>query len=175
MTDIADTAAQTESAAQNLFRIMAELSEAQADVALLERLKGAQARVTKLTAEQEAAVTTQNKALHAEEKAKESARFVGFQGINVVDKGADKDVLSSTFEITYTRLTWDMDANASRPTPHTVSGFSGLPSLAFQYLLERHPDKIPDKIMRLAPGDPSAAFGRYFDGMRRGYLTGSLV
>ncbi|MBA3678494.1 MAG: hypothetical protein H0W74_14020 [Sphingosinicella sp.] len=176
MTDTANPGERTLSAASNLFRVMQELSEAQADVALLERLKGAEARVKRLTAEQQTAVAEQDAAMTAEAEAAEAAKFQGFTDITVKDKRpAESNVLTSTFQITYTRLTFDMDANASVPMPHTCNGFGELPNLAFDYLVDKYPQRIPAKIMALAPGEPREAFKRYFMGLKRGYLKGSLV
>jgi hypothetical protein len=39
-------------------------------------------------------------------------------------------------------------------------------------LIERCPDRIPGKIMALAPDKPREAFGRYFAGLRRGCFIG---
>jgi hypothetical protein len=177
MTDTAVTAAaaETERAAANLFRIMAALSAAREDVALLERLKGAEALVKRLTAEQDAALTTQNKAIAAEAKATDDERFARFSDINVTDKRPEEGLLSAPFVISYVLSTWDMGAHASVPLTRSVTGFKVLPHIVLEYLIERHPSKIPARIMALAPGNPRAAFDRYFGGLSRGYITGSLV
>lgn len=63
-----------------------------------------------------------------------------------------------------------MFSNKSLPASNTVVGFDSLPSNVMAYLIERHPDQIPDKIMRLAP-NPADAFSRFFVGLARGHLT----
>jgi hypothetical protein len=40
------------------------------------------------------------------------------------------------------------------------------------YLIEKCPDRIPAKIMALAPDNPRDAFSRYFAGLKRGCLIG---
>jgi len=170
MTDTA-----TLSTTENLFRIMAELGEAQQDVALLERLSTAQVRVDRLTGEQATAVAAQDAELAAEATATNEARFANYGVITVADKTPDEHVISTGFAITYTRLTYDMHYRENLPTAHIIEGFLALDDLTFDCLVEKHPEQIPRKIMALAPGDPRAAFERYFAGKRRGYLKGSLA
>lgn len=163
------------SATDSLFRIMKELAEAQKDVAQLERLSTAKERVTRLTAEQANAVIDQDAELAQEAATIEAARFSGFSSIEVLDRDPADSVMHSRFAITYTRDTYDMNYRENLPKAVTVQGFLGLDDLTFDYLVEKQPSKIPSKIMVLAPGNPRAAFERYFQGKRRGYLSGSLV
>lgn len=80
-------------------------------------------------------------------------------------------VLAAGFTITYERLAFNMAANANLPTRSVCNGFDALPDAAFDYLCEIKPEAIPAEIMALAPGDPQAAFARYFKAKRRGYLA----
>lgn len=106
----------------------------------------------------------------AQEKLDNDARFAGLSGITVTDKTPDETTLRSSFEITYVSLIYDMYANASLPFPSTVVGFDALPEHVLAYLLERHPEQIPAKIIRLA-ANPADALNRFFMGLKRGYLT----
>lgn len=106
----------------------------------------------------------------AQEKLDNDARFAGLSGITVTDKTPDETTLRSSFEITYVSLIYDMYANASLPVPSTVVGFDALPEHVLAYLLERHPEQIPAKIIRLA-ANPADALNRFFMGLKRGYLT----
>lgn len=169
-TNTAVTTARVERAAENLFRIERELKEAEADVALLERLKKAEDRAKSLRAERTAASDKLTAARDAEDKARKANRFAAFQSIEVRDRIPGEGLLRSSFEITYSRLTYDMNANASYPQSFTVMGFKGLPDDAFAYLLYAHPEKVPAKIMALAPNDPQLALERYFVALRRGFV-----
>lgn len=156
--------------ANNLSRITDELSTAQADVAFLGRLRGAEALVKSLSHEQASLSSQLDLALAAEAEALRAARFASLGSIRVVDQTPDKHVIGSVFRITYGKISWDMDANISIMTDHIAEGFAGLPSEVLEYLIEEHPSQIPFKIAGLA-ATPGAAFARYFVGMQRGFLA----
>lgn len=167
MTTLKITAAQ---ASATLARINADLAEAQQDLALLERLKAAPDRVKRLTADQAKTIKERDNALAAEQNARREARFTGLSDLRVVDTTPGESVLRSGFTITYTRIAYDMDSGQNAPQPVTISGFGALPDNVFAFLIERHPDRIPAKIMALAPNDPEEALNRYFLGLRRGVI-----
>ena len=158
--------------AVDLTRINAELEAAREDVALLERLKSAQDRVNRLTAEQAKAVREHDKALAAEAKAAKAARFASISNVLVTEHPdtVREHALRASFTITWTQPVWD--GRASIPTQHSIGGFSALPSHVFEYIMENCPDRIPAKIMALAPDNPREAFGRYFRGLKRGCIVG---
>jgi len=168
MTTPKITAAQ---ATATLTRINADLAEAQQDLALLERLKAAPDRVKRLTADQARAVKERDAAATAEQKASAEARFKGLSDLRVVDTTPEEGVLRSGFTVSYIRIAYDADTGQNVPQPVTISGFGGLPDNVYALLIERHPDRIPAKIMALAPGDPTTAFARYFRGLSRGFLA----
>ena len=154
-----------------LARVSANLAEAEQDLALLERLKSAGDRVKRLTADKEKAVKDRDAALATERKVREAARFGGLSDLRVLDATPAEGVLRSAFSINYTRVAYDMDTGQNVPQPVTISGFGGLPDNVFALLVERHPDRIPAKIMALAPNDPKEAFARYFRGLTRGFIA----
>jgi hypothetical protein len=153
----------------DLERIDADLEIALADVALLERLKSAQDRVARLTAEQEKATKARDKALAAEAKAHQDARFAGLVDVQITDKTPEENVVRSLFVITYSRPTWD--GRTSRVTQHERSSFGSLPPEVLDYIIEKRPELIPAKIMALAPDSPRDAFRRYFVSTRRGFVS----
>lgn len=157
-------------AAAELERITAELTEARADVAMLERLKSANDRVARLTAEQEKAIKARDKALAAETKANDERRFASISNVSVTDgKTAAENVVRSTFTITYSKPAFD--GRSTRVREHTCEGFGPLPPEVLDYIIEKRPDLIPAKIMALAPDSPRDALRRYFVALRRGYVA----
>lgn len=171
MTQTNDLAQRSAIAAAKLARVTEELEAAQSDVALLERLKSAQDRVKRLLPEQEAALAEAAAAKDAESLAREEQRFAGLAGISVKDVRPEDNVTRSTFEISYTRLAYDFEARTQVPSDHTVTGFLALPDEVFAFLIAKHPDKIPAKIMDLCPSNPTTAFERYFMALRRGFVS----
>jgi hypothetical protein len=159
-------------AADDLERVAAELTDAQADLDLLKRLKSAADRVARLTAERGKATKERDKALAAEAKAAEATRFAHISDIQVVESPETmrEHVLRGSWTITYTRLTWN--GRSSAPAQRSVTGFSVLPSDVLDYLIEQHPGRIPAKIIALAPDNPREAMARYFASLRRGFIVG---
>jgi hypothetical protein len=155
----------------NLARIAAELEEARQDVTLLERLKSAQDRAKRLTAEQDRVIAERDKAQAAEAKARNAERFKGLSDLRIAETppATGGGVLHNSYVIRYTRPAWDMHAQESLPQTHEVSGFIGLPDDVFDWIIDRHPSAIPASIRALAD-DPREAFKAYFMGLRRGYL-----
>lgn len=157
----------------DLERISTDLHDAQTDLALLERLKSAQDRVTRLTAEQAKAIKERDKAVAAEAKAAKDARFAAISNVRVTESGVTllEHVLRSSWHITWTKPTWD-GRNANPLTEHSAGGFTTCPPDVLDYLIEICPEQIPAKIMALAPDDPTQALNRYFVSTKRGYVQG---
>lgn len=156
--------------AANLDRITADLAAAQADADLLERLKSAGDRLKRLTAEHDKAAADHRKAVASEAKAAEANRFAGISNIRVAESpnSLGENVVRSSWTISYTKPAWDGYVTA--PREHSVDGFSVLPSDVLDCIIEKCPERIPAKIMALAPDDAGEAFGRYFLAMKRGYV-----
>jgi len=159
-------------AAANLDRIASELREAEADVALLERLKSATDRVNRLTAEHAKAIKEQDKAAAADVKEAKSARLAGISDVTVTEHPDTQreHVLRASFTIHWTKPTWNGRSNP--PTKHSMTGFGACPPEVLEYLIERCPERIPSKIMALAPDHPREAFRTYFRGLKRGCFIG---
>ena len=158
----------------SLPEIETQLAAALADLALYERLTGAADRVKRLTAEQGEATAARDKAEADRAKAAEEARFAGLRDLRITETPGSKSssVLSSQFHISYTRDAWNVDAHATMPQAFTQTGFVGLEPKILEWIVQRHPEKIPASIMALAPDNVDAALDRYFVSLRRGYIQG---
>jgi hypothetical protein len=152
-------------------RIGAALQQAREDVALLQRLKTAEENAERLATELRAAQDELAEVMAADFKAKQEARYAGFLDITVTEHTPHNatGVLQMVFKTAVTRETFNGYENV--PEVRTYTGFQQLPNEAFGYLIERHPERIPDSIKALAPNDPAEAFDIYFMGLQRGYLT----
>lgn len=172
MTTTTDLTQHRIDAEVELHRIAEELSRAKQDAEIFARLKAAPDLVKRLGPLLSTAQDALTVATAAERQALEEARFANLLDIDVrVNRQtADEHVLRASFEITYTRLAWSDVEGANVPTKGHANGFSELPDDIFAYLISKHPGKIPAKIMALAPGDPEAAFDRYFVALRRGFI-----
>ena len=149
-------------------RIATELQDARQDVALLQRLKAAEADTKRLSFELSTAQDELAEALTADFQTQQNAKFASFLDITVTETGAVAG-LHRAFNITVKRLSFNGYENI--PQEHTFGGFRALPSDALHYLIEKHPERIPASITDLAPNDPYAAFDAYFTGLRRGFLS----
>lgn len=157
--------------AADIERITADLEQAHADIALLERLKSATGRVSRLTTELEKAKAARTKALTAEAKANDERRFASISNVSVsAGDTENENVLRSTFTINYSRPAWD--GRTTRVREHSTVGFGALPPEVLDYIIEKRPELIPAKIIALAPDSPRDAFRRYFVSMRRGFVLG---
>jgi len=145
-----------------------ELEEAQADVALLDRLKGAQDRVKRVTSE----ITALNRQLtKSEAEAAKAAREATRARIRdlEINRTGQGDGLHASYTITYKAQAWN--GFSSEWCEHSAAGFSTLEPEVMAYILEFVPEKLPTFIADLAPGDPHGAMDRYLNGLQRGFLA----
>jgi hypothetical protein len=149
---------------------MQGIVQAQADIALLERLHGAADRLAALTTLQADVIAQQGLIYEQAAKGRQELAFAKFSTVDITDKTPDENVIRSSFEVSYTVSSWDgRQSNLKRVT---MTGLMSLPDDLLGYLIVRHPHKIPTKIAQLA-ADPYEAFERYFIGMKRGHLIGN--
>lgn len=152
--------------------LLAELTEASKDLALMKRLKLAEANVDRLANELEETRALLPATIADEYVAQREALFSGFHSVSVEDKSAaSAHVLHKAFAITVKRIVTQFETGDNLLTDFTYNGFEAMPQETYLYLLERQPSAIPSSIMALAPNDPQAAFAIYFVGKRRGYLS----
>jgi hypothetical protein len=149
-------------------RLAADLRRAQRDVSLLQRLKAAETNARRIAAELQAAQDELAAANAAEMQAKRAEAYAKFLDIAVSQHGTDPGALDQSFVITVTAKTFN--GYQTVPSTLTFNGFAGLPSDAFGYLVECHPERVPAVIRDLAP-DLYEAFGLYFTALRRGYMS----
>lgn len=149
-------------------RLGAELTQALEDVALLQRLKSAEDDAKRLAIElrtaQEELVGANVAALQAER----AGSYLNFRDITISSAGLATG-LHTNFVINVTRLVFN--GRDSVPTVVTHTGFLALPSDAFGYLIDMHPELVPSFIKALAPDDLYEAFHRYFLGIKRGFIA----
>lgn len=161
-----------------------QLEAAKADAALLVRLKAAQSLVKTLEAalpealaayeaEQEKQAKAEQAATEAERIAALDAQFAGLSELIIteVPDATSSSVLSTRFQIGWTRPAWNSGANTTLPEPTAVWGFAALEPRVLAWIVTRHPDKIPVSVMALAPGNVEEALDRYFMGKQRGFLA----
>ena len=155
----------------DLNELAAALAAAEQDVLLLERLQSAKDRFARLTKDYDRAERAHEREEAAKEKEAYDNRFAGLIAVRVTGSGKDNSI-HQNYRITCTRDVYDTYAQRGIPKEVHYAGFLALPPDVFGFLIERHPEQVPAEIMALAPGDPEAAFSRYFQARRRGYVAG---
>ena len=150
------------------------LAEAEADLALAERIATATERVAKLKEEYTAAETEalRVQAQRAAEAAE--ARFAGISDIRITSTHtlAGDTLQHLLFTITWRAPRYDMRSGTSPIVDWQVAGFRAVPENVLAYLVAKAPDRIPSEIMALAPNSPAQAMETYLAGKRRGYFRG---
>jgi hypothetical protein len=149
------------------------LAEAEADVALLLRLKEAQATAARLRGELSAAEDKRAEALADTIAEERKARYASFKDVRVdtsIGTGTS-DALSARYTITFKRLAYNYSTRANDLVERSYHGFQAIEADALGYLIEVRPDALPAMISELAPGDPAKALQRYLSGMQRGYVA----
>lgn len=151
--------------------IAAELAEAKADVALLQRLNAADRRAAALQKQYDRALAAQDAALEKAAEEARRSRFDGLSNLRVVLEGDPDNLCRTAYRITWTGQQHDSYVGMSVPRQFDIVGFEALPENVFAFLIEQNPEQVPPTIRALAPGDLMEAFERYFRGRRRGYFT----
>ena len=157
-----------------LNEIETQLSAAQADLDLFQRLQSAAALVKTLTAARDKGAAAHAKAEAEKAKAAEDTRFAGLRDLTITETPNHKapGILSTRFNIQYTCNAFDSAAGATLPQRVSITGFTSLERNVLAWIVQRHPNKIPASILALAPGNIDAALDRYFTALRRGFLQG---
>ena len=160
--------------AAEVTRLQSELATAEQDIALLLRLKSAEASANRLREELATATAEQAKAGADAEEAARKARMAHFLDITISDTGLNDGInlVRTSFPISITKLAYDSMRNVTEPqTYEFLGGLQNLPPDALEYLVNERPEAIPGRILALAPGDPEAALERYFVAVQRGYVS----
>ena len=161
--------------ANRIASITVNLEGARADVALLQRLKDAQANAKRLTLELQATQEVLASALADERNAKLEAEFANIRKMAISTSVPPEDrtagVLKTTFAVTYETLSYDYQTRQNVWRTVSAPGINYLQARELAYLTQAKPELIPQCIVDLAPGQPAEAVSRYIQAMSRGYLT----
>lgn len=146
------------------------LAQADADVALLVRLKEAEATATRIRAELQAAQDKRANALADAAKQERMAMYASFKDVRV-DTSDGANALAVSYTITVKRLAYNYGTRENDLVERVYHGFESLEADALGYLIDVRPETIPAVLLSLAPGDPANAMRRYHQAKQRGYLA----
>lgn len=152
-----------------------DLAVAKADVALLNRLKEAEANLPRIADELEQAQKNLVTLLNDEQRDKRLASYAGIKTVTITDKTPGENVLGSTFAVTVIRNRFDHDIGANAEQQEDYVGFGIVPAEVLAYIVDKQPPILPAKILDLAPGNPAEAFDRFMVSKRRGYVVGAAA
>ncbi|WP_226660582.1 hypothetical protein [Alteriqipengyuania lutimaris] len=160
----------------NLHTLTTALAEAEADLALAERIATAKERVAKLTKE---LAEAEEEALRAEARRAAEAADARLANITDVQVTSAPSKSGNTLQHLLFTITWrapryDMRSGTSPVSRWEVVGFHAVPENVLAYLVEKAPDRIPPEIMALAPNSPARAMEAYLAGKRRGYFRSAV-
>lgn len=141
-------------------------NRAREDAALFERLKGASSLAARLAKEGEALTAKLSEVSAAEDAAKRDALFAQFGGMTVTyQMPPDRSgLLNAKWAIRWKKNVQTGYAWSSGMKDFDASDFTTLEHSypdAYRYLVEAHPEKIPDIIMELSPNNPAEAMAIY--------------
>ena len=152
--------------------ITAELAAANADVALLQRLKDAEANADRLTAELATLQDSADTALANANEAKRQEAFARIRNMSITaitpSDNPNPSLLQTRFAVAYETVSYDSSTRRTVWLVANAPNINYLPIEALAYLTEAKPEIIPAGIMALAPDSPFDAVRSYIRG-QRGY------
>lgn len=155
--------------------ITIELAAANADVALLQRLKDAEANADRLTI---ALATAQDSAAKVQSDTNDAKRQEAFARIRNMSITAitpsdnpNAGLLQTRFAVTYETVAYDSSTRCTVWRVASAPNINYLPTDALAYLTEATPEIIPASILALAPDNPAKAVASFIQAVRRGYLS----
>ena len=150
----------------------AELAAANADVALLQRLKDAEANTDRLTVELANLQDSANMARATDNDAKRQEAFARIRNMSITaiapGDNPNPSLLQTRFAVTYETVSYDSSTRRTVWLVANAPNINHLPNEALAYLTEATPQIIPAGIMALAPDSPVDAVRSYIRG-QRGY------
>ncbi|WP_109354612.1 hypothetical protein [Sphingorhabdus sp. EL138] len=165
----------TRDLANRITSITQDLNAANADVALLQRLKDAEVNAKRLERELTDMQKDLSVALADEHDAKQQAAFANIRNMAITSSAPVEDLnpglLKMTYKVTYETLSYDSSTRRNLWRANSAHSIRYLPDTALKYLIEAKPELIPQRIMDLAPGKPAEAIHQYIQAIRRGYLS----
>ena len=155
--------------------ITAELAAANADVALLQRLKDAEANADRLTAELATAQDSAAKVQADANNVKRQEAFARIRNMTITaitpSDNPNAGLLATRFAVTYETVAYDSSTRCTVWRVASAPNIDRLPNEALAYLTEATPEIIPAAIMALAPDSPAQAVGSFIQAIRRGYMN----
>ncbi|MCE7796546.1 hypothetical protein LWE61_08215 [Sphingobium sufflavum] len=130
-------------------------------------IKGAPAELDKLTKRANDLTAQLADAVTVEAKAERDAYFVGLDDLQITEV-SNGDLRNTRFEISWTYPKWDSYWSESFQERETKIGFGKVERRVLEWIVERHPEKIPASILALAD-TPADALDRYFVFHKRGF------
>ncbi|HKR17051.1 MAG TPA: hypothetical protein VJM81_09955 [Rhizorhapis sp.] len=143
------------------------ITKAREDATLFERLKAAAHLADKLEADGKELTAKLSEVSAAEAKAERDALFAQFDSMTISYHFPERSgggLLNARWEICWKRLAYSMDWRKNVMTEYKASDFTTLDHSypdAYRYLVEAHPEKIPNIIMELSPDNPAEAMATY--------------
>lgn len=155
--------------------ITAELAAANADVALLQRLKDAEANADRLTLELAAAQLSLDTIEANANDTKRQEAFARIRNMKITaiapSDNPNAGLLQTRFAVTYETVSYDSSTRRTVWLVASAPNINHLPIEALAYLTEATPEIIPAAIMALAPDSPAQAVGSFIQAIRRGYMN----
>ena len=155
--------------------ITAELAAANADVALLQRLKDAEANADRLTEELADLHDSAAKVQTDANDAKRQEAFARIRNMSITaitpNDNPTAGLLASRFAVTYETVAYDSSTRCTVWRVASAPNIHHLPNEALAYLTEAKPELIPAGIMALAPDSPTEAVRSFIQAIRRGYMN----
>jgi hypothetical protein len=155
--------------------ITAELAAAKSDVALLQRLKDAEANADRLTDELASLHDSAAKVQCNVDNAKRQEAFARIRNMSITaitpTDNPNASLLQTRFAVSYETVAYDSGTRCTVWRVANAPNINHLPNEALAYLTEAKPELIPAGIMALAPDSPTQAIRTFIQGIRRGYLV----
>ncbi len=155
--------------------ITAELAAANADVALLQRLKDAEANADRLTAELATAQDSAAKVQADTNNAKRQEAFARIRNMTITaitpSDNPNAGLLQTTYAVSYETVAYDSSTRCTVWRVASAPNLHHLPTDALAFLTEAVPEIIPAGIMALAPDSPAQAVGSFIQAIHRGYMN----
>ncbi|WP_294333309.1 hypothetical protein [uncultured Sphingomonas sp.] len=146
------------------------LKKATEDAALYDRLKAASSEVRRLKQEGDALLSKMQEAQGREYAAERAAVAARIRNLRITTANAERGPLQASYSVDWEGLAYDSNQHCSVWMPCNVTRLSSLPQDILVHIIRSEPEKLPQCIAELAPGNPEEALDRYFVALRRGYL-----
>jgi hypothetical protein len=155
-----------------VYNINQALKGISGSIALLKKLKDAEAEQVTLTADLALAQEAMAVAQAADDEAKQEATYSRFGQVSIAvisNTQTAGSVIGSQYQVTYEIQ--EYDGRATNLVTKQAIGFGRLPHGLYEYIIAKKSHKLPAILLSLA-SDPATAMERYHRGLAKGYLEG---